>query len=325
MRSPRASPGLSSQHWLPPSSSACCANRRNGSTRGKPISAAFGIPQIPTGGEQNRLGLLQPSYRARSEFRSRPLWICAGSPVGDLALLDSPLLEVQGTAREEAQIAVSLDDKDAMAHAVLAHMMMWGSEWEAAIAEARTAVALNPNSAFVISMLGCVLGFGGYREEALERLQQAMRASPHDPLIWLWSIWCAAFAVFFTRFRRCAADIAPSCSPASGLCPHLPIHRRVARLSRAFGRGARSTGTCPPAIGGAASALAAKAALDAARGLCASGRRCPPCSWRAALSVTPRSESFPNVRNGLSACGGSACCCLLAKAREMVWSHGARP
>ncbi|QDW37829.1 adenylate/guanylate cyclase domain-containing protein [Bradyrhizobium sp. KBS0727] len=109
-----------------------------------------------------------------------------------------PFLEVQETAREEAQIAVSLDDKDAMAHAVLAHMMMWGGQWEAAIAEARTAVALNPNSAFVISMLGCVLGFGGYREEALERLQQAMRASPHDPLIWLWSIW-RALLQFFSR------------------------------------------------------------------------------------------------------------------------------
>ncbi|MET3911370.1 adenylate cyclase [Bradyrhizobium sp. S3.3.6] len=109
-----------------------------------------------------------------------------------------PFLEVQGTARKEAQIAVSLDERDAMAHAVLAHMMMWGGEWEAAIAEARTAVALNPNSAFVISMLGCVLGFGGYREEALERLQQAMRASPHDPLIWLWSIW-RALLQFFSR------------------------------------------------------------------------------------------------------------------------------
>jgi adenylate cyclase len=109
-----------------------------------------------------------------------------------------PFLEVQETAREEAQIAVSLDHKDAIAHAVLAHMTMWGGEWEAAIAEARTAVALNPNSAFVISMLGCVLGFGGYREEALERLQQAMRASPHDPLIWLWSIW-RALLQFFSR------------------------------------------------------------------------------------------------------------------------------
>jgi adenylate cyclase len=109
-----------------------------------------------------------------------------------------PFLEVQGMAREEAQIAVSLDDNDATAHAVLAHMMMWGSEWEAAIAEARTAVALNPNSAFVISMLGCVLGFGGHREEALINLQQAMRASPHDPLIWLWLVWSGVLQ-FFSR------------------------------------------------------------------------------------------------------------------------------
>ena len=50
---------------------------------------------------------------------------------------ERPFSEVQGTPRDEALIAVSLDDKDAMAHAVLAHMRMWGSEWEAAIAEAR--------------------------------------------------------------------------------------------------------------------------------------------------------------------------------------------
>ena len=34
---------------------------------------------------------------------------------------ERPFSEVQGTARAEARIAVSLDDKDAMAHAVLAH------------------------------------------------------------------------------------------------------------------------------------------------------------------------------------------------------------
>jgi len=111
-----------------------------------------------------------------------------------------PFSEVQGPARAEAQIAVSLDDKDAMAHAILAHMMMWNSEWEAAIAEARTAIALNPNSAFVISMLGCVLGYGGYREEALTRLQQAMRASPHDPLTWLWTIWKGAIQLLSRDF-----------------------------------------------------------------------------------------------------------------------------
>src|SRR5262249_34825812 len=111
-----------------------------------------------------------------------------------------PFSDIQGLPLEEARIAVSLDDKDAMAHAVLAMMTMWCSEWEAAIAEARTALVLNPNSAFVISILGLTLGFGGYRNEALERLRQAMRASPHDPLTWLWTLWLAALQFFGGRY-----------------------------------------------------------------------------------------------------------------------------
>jgi adenylate cyclase len=114
---------------------------------------------------------------------------------------ERPFSEVQGVPRDEARIAVSLDDKDAMAHAVLAHMRMWGSDWEAAISEARTALALNPNSAFVISMLGCVLGFGGNHDEALDRLQQAMRASPHDPLTWLWTMWIGGTQFFSNKFE----------------------------------------------------------------------------------------------------------------------------
>jgi adenylate cyclase len=113
---------------------------------------------------------------------------------------ERPFAEVQGTPRDEARIAVALDDRDAMAHAVLAHMRMWDSEWEAAISEARTALALNPNSAFVISMLGCVLGFGGYRDEALDRLRQAMRASPHDPLTWLWTRWSGVIQFYSRKF-----------------------------------------------------------------------------------------------------------------------------
>jgi adenylate cyclase len=113
---------------------------------------------------------------------------------------ERPFSEVQGTPRDEARIAVSLDDKDPMAHAILAHMRMWGSEWEAAISEARTALALNPNSAFVISMLGCVLGFGGYHDEALDRLRQAMRASPHDPLTWLWTLWSGTIQFYSRKF-----------------------------------------------------------------------------------------------------------------------------
>lgn len=120
---------------------------------------------------------------------------------------ERPFSEVQGAPFEEARIAVSLDGKDAVAHAVLAHMLMWCGEWEAAIAEARTAHMLNPNSALVASVLGCVLGFGGYHDEAIDRLRQAMRASPNDPLTWLWMLWIGCAEFYSRRFDAAAETL----------------------------------------------------------------------------------------------------------------------
>ena len=146
---------------------------------------------------------------------------------------ERPFSEVQGTPRDEALIAVSLDDKDAVAHAVLAHMRMWGSEWEAAIAEARTGFALNPNSAFVISMLGCVLCYGGYREEALARLEQAMRVSPHDPLTWLWQIWRASTQLYDRDFAAALDTLHEVVRLRPGyLAPYQMIVASLAHLGR---------------------------------------------------------------------------------------------
>ena len=78
-----------------------------------------------------------------------------------------------------------------MAHAVLAIMTMAGGEWEAALSEARTAFELNPNSAFVIAILGRELKDNGYYDEAMDQLCRALRASPHDPLAWLWKSFLA--------------------------------------------------------------------------------------------------------------------------------------
>jgi adenylate cyclase len=108
------------------------------------------------------------------------------------------LSDVYKISLEEGRNAVSLDDKDAMAHAILALMTMIVGESEAGIAEARTAHALNPNSAFVMGALGNVLGFGGFRDEAIDQLRRAMRASPHDPLTWGWTFWIGAFQ-FYSR------------------------------------------------------------------------------------------------------------------------------
>jgi adenylate cyclase len=116
-----------------------------------------------------------------------------------------PFSELQATILDEARIAISLDDKDAMAHAVLACMIFFGGEWEAAIAQARTALTLNPNNAFAAGMLGALLAQGGYPDEAIDPLRNAMRLSPHDPLTWAWTFWIG-LSQFFSRHFGDAAE-----------------------------------------------------------------------------------------------------------------------
>jgi adenylate cyclase len=108
--------------------------------------------------------------------------------------------EVAGSGLEEARIAVSLDDRDPMAHAVLSFMRQMCGEWGSAIAEARAAVGLNPNSAWSMVAMGHALGWGGHRKEGIDFLRRAMRASPYDPLTWLCSFWIGIFQYFSREY-----------------------------------------------------------------------------------------------------------------------------
>jgi adenylate cyclase len=112
-----------------------------------------------------------------------------------------PFDDIERIEYAEARLAVSLDDKDDMAHAVLATMMCVAGDWEESVLEARRAFALNPNSAFVMSILGLVLGRAGYHEEGIGWLRQAMRASPHDPLTWQWLNGIGDFQLFSREFE----------------------------------------------------------------------------------------------------------------------------
>ena len=187
-----------------------------------------------------------------------------------------PFSEVQAIPLQEALMAVSLDDKDAMGHAVLAHIRMWGSDWEAAIVEARKAVALNPNGSFGIAMLGCVLGFGGYREEALERLRQAIRLSPHDPLMALWILWIGLIQFYARQFAAAAENL----RRVGQLRPYYNNHHAVM-----------------------AAALAFLGRLDEARDVL---RRAPPPDPRYPQAPWMRPEDVALRMQGIQLAGGNA-------------------
>jgi adenylate cyclase len=86
------------------------------------------------------------------------------------------------TALEEAsklgEKAITLDDSNAFAHAVLGIAYVWLKEYDKAIAEAEKAVSLDPNSAYAYHTLGSVLKYAGRGEEAIPFFKKSLRLSP---------------------------------------------------------------------------------------------------------------------------------------------------
>ncbi|MEJ2122956.1 MAG: tetratricopeptide repeat protein, partial [Alphaproteobacteria bacterium] len=94
------------------------------------------------------------------------------------------LASVFGEARASAQRAVTLDDDDALAHAMMGRIHLLAGDLDEAISACRTALTLNPNLALAHYGLGGPLNWSGRHEEAIVELNKAIRLSPRDPLMW---------------------------------------------------------------------------------------------------------------------------------------------
>jgi len=80
-----------------------------------------------------------------------------------------------------AKKAMSLDERDAMAHVVLGRIQLLRCKHEDAIEELETALRLNPNLADAYHGLGFALTMSGRPEEGLLQFENAIRLSPYDP------------------------------------------------------------------------------------------------------------------------------------------------
>ncbi len=106
-----------------------------------------------------------------------------------------------------ARTAVSLDDKDAMAHWALGRVYTQMAESEAAVSELETALAINPSFAHARYSLGWALLLAGRMEEALPHIDQALRLNPHEPSLWTFLTGRAVALVLLHRYAE-AADYA---------------------------------------------------------------------------------------------------------------------
>ena len=110
------------------------------------------------------------------------------------------LAEALGYARQ----ALSLDDKEPLAHFALGRIHTLRGELDTAIAELNQATELNPNCAYTHYGLGMALMLDGNPSMALDSIDTAIRLNPHDPSIWTFMSGRALALLVTEKFAEAA-------------------------------------------------------------------------------------------------------------------------
>jgi TolB-like protein/tetratricopeptide (TPR) repeat protein len=93
-----------------------------------------------------------------------------------------------------AQRAVSLDPEDAVAHAILADVLIFAGRAEEGAAELATALRINPNHADAWTFLGQLRAFEGNPAEGIDHVRNALRLNPYPPGWYYWLLGLAQYS-----------------------------------------------------------------------------------------------------------------------------------
>ena len=93
-----------------------------------------------------------------------------------------------------AQRAVSLNPEDAVAHAILADVLIFAGRAEEGSAELAAALRINPNHADAWTFLGQLRAFEGSAVEGIDYLRKALRLNPYPPGWYYWLLGLAQYA-----------------------------------------------------------------------------------------------------------------------------------
>lgn len=118
-----------------------------------------------------------------------------------LGLIDNPP-EALEKAQQAAQQAITADQHDAWAHAMLGFVNIHRREHDAAISAYKRAIEINPNLAFAEGGLGHAYGWLGNYDEAIVHADKAQRLSPYDPARLFWNMGRAAAAFVAGKYEE---------------------------------------------------------------------------------------------------------------------------
>ena len=80
-----------------------------------------------------------------------------------------------------ARQGVKLDQNNSEAHCILGFGLIWGRQFNLAIAAGERALQLNPSNAIACAQLGIAQSFNGLPREGLVNLERSLRLNPQDP------------------------------------------------------------------------------------------------------------------------------------------------
>jgi tetratricopeptide (TPR) repeat protein len=136
-------------------------------------------------------------------------------------------------ALEAARKAIKLDERDALAYAVMARILLAGKKLPEAIHAAQRAVGHNDNSSFANMTMSFVLSASGRASEAFSHAELALRLSPRDPMRWAFEITRGLALVALRRYEESEQSLkTASLYDQAGFWPHVHLANLYVLMGR---------------------------------------------------------------------------------------------
>jgi adenylate cyclase len=147
--------------------------------------------------------LLETAIELDPKYVLAYVWLGATYAAGaNYGWNDSPADSLK-RAHELAQKALTLDDKSASVHILLALLYLFQNQHDKAMAEGKLAISLDPNFSIGHAHLAQIMFFSGRFEEAIQMMERAMRLSPYYPAFYL--NWLCRSYAFMGRYEEATA------------------------------------------------------------------------------------------------------------------------
>jgi adenylate cyclase len=140
--------------------------------------------------------LLQKSRELDPEFGEAHAWWAYAVILGMVYWDTDPSPELLDAALEATQMALSLDDRNAVFYALKARVQLARCEYESALIENAMAIELNPSFAAAHCGMADSLAYEGRYDEAIKRFEKAIELSPNDPQRWAFFTYGALAHIF---------------------------------------------------------------------------------------------------------------------------------